>query len=548
MENILNNEDLRENVTVLDDTLNETMNNKLQTTTDNTVTAGNVVNAMLQAKMINDNTHQYVETTTTPHIEIPNQQQYVTKIPGNIEGMNIVTPLVKEGMAAPKTIDLSDLPMDDDASYSSVLGNLDDEPLTTYADDLSMRGNNNTNVHYHTELEGLNNDPVPTVKNELDFGVNFSAEEIDFSKDANTTEFSAEDALTEDVIKQSKDEENYIYHSYADQKISHRGNNSKLSFLDKISVDLKDVTITKKSPIEQVEDINAMFNNNIATFTVTCCQSGYWASMSGLTLAEKNAINNSDGGSIFQFRQKLYHTVYNKIQAMSIPKPNFNNWLKITSFNDLATLLFGIYCQTFIDNNDFDITCGKCGKTTSVTVNNQSLVEVRDRSVFEKRDEIIGTIENGEQLVANSIVHKDERIMLNESKIIVDVATPSLHDHLTLLQSSKQETLQEYADTFSAMLFISHLYMLNIRETYNTGKPAYYEIDDKARLLNILLKLSNNDGEQLENAIQEKLGKYQINYEIHNVTCSHCKSQLPGIPVDMENILFTRLNRTNTER
>lgn len=222
--------------------------------------------------------------------------------------------------------------------------------------------------------------------------------------------------------------------------------------------------------------------------------------------------------------------------------------VKITSFNDLSTLLFGIYCQTFIDNNDFDVTCGNCGKTTSVTVNNQSLIEVRDRSIYAKLDEIISNVENGEELIANSIVHKDERIMLNESKIIVDVATPSLYDHLNLLNSSKQETLQEYAETFSAMLFISHLYMLDLRETYKTNKASYYEIDDKGRLLGVLLKLTNNDGEQLEKAIENKLGKYQINYEIHNVTCSHCKTKLPGIPVDLENVLFTRINRTNTEK
>lgn len=496
MENIPNNENLTEEV-VLDDTLTKTVeNDNIENTNQENETAkAELMDKILSAK--EETVEEVVEPAATE---------------ANIKPVEEVA------------IDISDIPMDESASVSSVLGNLDDEPVIE-----------------QTVLE----EPAT---NDVDFDVDFNEEEIDFSKEAEKDDISVEDALNEDVVKQSKDEEKYIYKSYADQKISTRGNDPKLNFLDKISVDLKEVTVVKKPAIQQVDDINTLFNTNVATFTVTCCQSGYWASMSGLTLAEKNAINNSDGGSIFQFRQKLYKTVYNKIQAMSIPKPTFNNWLKITSFSDLSTLLFGIYCQTFIDNNDFDITCGKCGNTTSATVNNQSLVEVRDRSVFEKRDEIISTIENGEQLVAKSIVHKDERIILDESKIIVDVATPSLHDHLTLLQSSKQETLQDYADTFSAMLFISHLYMLDIKETYNTGHAVYYEVTDKARILSILLKLSNNDGEQLENAIQDKLGKYQINYEIHNVTCSHCKTKLPGIPVDIETILFTRLNRTNTEK
>lgn len=527
MENILNNENLTEYSGTIDDTLSNAMH---ASKTESRVENNEAVKAYL------------IEQMTATKVSAP-----TTVIENNDIGEPILHAKTHSDYQQTTSLDLSDMPIDESDSFSSVLGNLDDEPMANYTDNLSMRGNDDNDVHYHKEVP-VDNEPVSTVKNDVNFGVNFGADEIDFSQNIDSVGFSAEEALSDEVIKQSKDEEKYVYKSYADQKIAVRANNPKLSFLDNMTVDLEKITINKKSPIQQVEDINTMFNNNVATFTVTCCQSGYWASMSGLTLAEKNAINNSDGGSLFQFRQKLYHTVYNKIQSMSIPKPNFNNWLKITSFNDLSTLLFGIYCQTFIDNNDFDITCGKCGNTTSVTVNNQTLVEVRDRSVFEKRDEIIGSIENGEQLIAQSIVHKDERIMLNESKIIVDVSTPSLHDHLTLLQSSKQETLQEYADTFSAMLFISHLYMLDIRETYSTGSPSYYEIEDKARLLNILLKLSNNDGEQLENAIQDKLGKYQINYEIHNVTCSHCKTELPGIPVDMETILFTRVNRTNTEK
>jgi len=444
-----------------------------------------------------------VEVVTT--IDGGNTDHADGKIVAHVSGVNL---------------DISDIPIDEDSAYvSSVLGNLDDEPEQA------------------VESE--------TMIDEVNFGIDFNdSENIDFTKEADGVDQSVEGALKDDVVTNFRNEEKYVYHSYADNKVSTRGNNPKLAFMDKINVDLNNITITNKSPIQQAEDINLVFNSNVATFTVTCCQSGYTADMSGLTLSEKNAINNSDGGDLFQFRQRLYKTVYNKIQSMSIKKPDFNTWLKITSFNDLSTLLFGIYCQTFIDNNDFDITCGKCGKSTSVTVNNQSLIEVRDRNAFKKLDEILNSTKSGEELIATSVIHKDERIMLNDSKIVVDVATPSLYDHMVMLKISKQETLQEYADAFSAMLFISHLYMLDVKETYSTGHAVYYEVTDKPRLLNILLKLSSRDGEQLENAIEEKLGQYKIDYQIHNVTCSHCKTKLPGIPVDIETILFTRINRT----
>jgi hypothetical protein len=112
-----------------------------------------------------------------------------------------------------------------------------------------------------------------------------------------------------------------------------------------------------------------------------------------------------------------------------------------------------------------------------------------------------------------------------------------------LIKQSNPKVLREYADTFSAMLFIGHIFMLDVDTTYRTGQPTYYELTSKQDILSTLIKLSNNDGEQLESAIESKLGKYKIDYEIHNAKCSHCGNVLPNMPVDMEEILFTRIQR-----
>ena len=54
--------------------------------------------------------------------------------------------------------------------------------------------------------------------------------------------------------------------------------------------------------------------------------------------------------------------------------------------------------------------------------------------------------------------------MLNDSKIIVDVSTPSLHDHLTHLRFLIRRLYKNMLMHFSAMLFISHLYMLDLNQ------------------------------------------------------------------------------------
>lgn len=417
-----------------------------------------------------------------------------------------------------ENVDISDIAESvmamEESSISSVLGNLDEDDEDS--EEISP------SIQYL-----LNKQKENSLINEN------SIESFDDEED--DTKKGSQEAFNEEALS----EETKSYKTFENAK---RNVNSKLQFMDNIKVDLNNIILTEKPALKQIEDTNIIFESAVSTFFVTCCQSGYSATLSGLTLAEKNAINNSNL-DLFQSKQKLYKTVYNKIQTMNFAKPKFDDWLKLTSMGDWNTLLFGIYCQTFIDNNDFDITCGECGKTTSVTVDNMTLVEVKDKNIYARIEEIVGSNKTPQDLIENSILSKTTRVLLNDSKIIVDIKTPSLWDNLALIKSTNPNTLREYSDTFSAMLFIKKMYMLDVQNTYESGKPYYYEIKEKAKILDTLLQLSNNDGEQLEDLIEEKLGVYNINYEIHNCKCAHCKKTLPNIPVDMETILFTRINK-----
>jgi len=363
---------------------------------------------------------------------------------------------------------------------------------------------------------------------------------------------SEENVVKEYKAENSSEKRETYYKSYADvnkESSNDSSNNQKIAnknFLNKITVDLNNINIVDKNALKQVEDLSFVFEKSIPTFKVTCCQSGYNAALSGLTLSEKNAITNSNL-NLFESKQRLYKTIYNKIQALSFsPKPTFDEWLTLTSFGDISTLLFGIYCQTFIDNNEFDITCGNCKKVTGVTIDNQSLIEVRDKEVFGRIEDQVINATTREELQKISILGKYERILLNDSKIVVDVGSPSLWDQLSLIKRANPKLLEDYTDIFAAMLYIKNIFMLDSRTTYDTGVPHYYKITHDDRKLDILLKLSNNDGEQLETAINKALNKYRIDYEIHNVKCSNCGEKLPNIPVDIETILFTRMNRTTT--
>lgn len=350
---------------------------------------------------------------------------------------------------------------------------------------------------------------------------------------------------SEFLEEKSSTERELYYQSYAG-KIETKNRASK--FLDNMPIDLNTIEITSerdRPALKKADDLRILFDIT-PTFLVVCCQSGYRAHMAGLTLNEKNGLLNSTS-DLFDSKNRLFQTIYNKIVSMSFPKPSYNDWLKITSFSDVNTLLFGIYCQTFIDNNEFDITCNNCNKVTSVTVDNNSLVEARDKEMFgEKFNEIIANVQTIEDLKNISLLYKTNRTSLPESKLVVDIRIPSLYDYLSLLRKANPDIVSKYADSFSALMFIENMYIINTEATKREGRYIFYPETDNGRRLGILNKLSVNDGDILAEEIEDKLSKYRIGYEIHNVECMHCKQQLKNIPVDLEQILFTRLNRTRS--
>ena len=62
-------------------------------------------------------------------------------------------------------------------------------------------------------------------------------------------------------------------------------------------------------------------------------------------------------------------------------------------------------------------------------------------------------------------------------------------------------------------------------------------------LLDLLLKLSVKDGKTLEKSIEKRGKKLEITYSIKNAKCQHCGDTLEDIPIDLERLLFTRINR-----
>jgi hypothetical protein len=309
--------------------------------------------------------------------------------------------------------------------------------------------------------------------------------------------------------------------------------------LKNISIDINNIEFTEKSPLEKIDDIDFILNGK-PTFQVIANQSAYIAHMESIRLADINSLTNSSA-DIYATKQKLYKTIWSKINTTSVGKMDFKTWLKVTSFYDLPSLMYGIYCQTFPGDTTFEINCRHCHENTDVVVNNDTLITVKDEETYSKLNEIINNVTKSEELLNNSIVNKYSRTVLPTSKILVDIQTPSLWNHLELLASVDKNLVDEMQDVLGTMMFLKNIFVIDTKELQRSGKAKYYSIDDKNQIIQILRNLEVFDAKALGDAIAQRSDKYAIGYKIKNFKCSKCNNDVGEIPVDVEQLLFSQI-------
>jgi hypothetical protein len=316
----------------------------------------------------------------------------------------------------------------------------------------------------------------------------------------------------------------------------------QLTALDRIVVDLSKIEIVEKSPMLQIVDENTIFRGK-ATYQVVALQSAYVAFMSALTMRNINSIMDSNV-DLFNHKTNVYKAIHNHIEDTNLGKIGFTDWLKCTSYHDIETLEYGIYCQTFPEKNEFDVTCGSCNKKTSIVVNNETLVQAENEGlVVDRIMEVTKTVSKPEDLIGKSMVHTMDRIILPESKIVVDIYTPSLYDHLEILKNVDQKLIEQESTSISLMLFIKAMYMLDVDGSLKSGIAKYYPIVGNNKILGIISELSHKDGLFLERSIEERIRKYSVTFSVKNQKCSHCQDSLGSLPIEIEQALFTMLQR-----
>lgn len=352
--------------------------------------------------------------------------------------------------------------------------------------------------------------------------------------------FGVEDATSQQNHYQSKQELDY---------------SNVNDILSTINIDVNNVKIVDKTMVERFMDSSIEINGK-PTFETVCNQSGYTANVESLKYSDIVALENSTG-SIYASKQRLFKTVYNKINSTSIGKIDYETFLKITSLYDMASLEYGIYCQTFRTESEFIITCPHCKQQSEIKVNNKELLVYKNEEAFNNVQNILNTQAIPEEAIRNAAVNIRKRIILPQSKIMLDIKIPTLYKYLQILGSVKPSKLEDIESIVAIMIFIDKVYKIDLKQLIENHEVQYYElkymkgengeerdtIKERTEIGKIINDLEIEDSIEIQKVIQELTNTYAIEIGLKEMSCPKCNKTIDKRIIDIEQTLFFKLEQ-----
>lgn len=297
------------------------------------------------------------------------------------------------------------------------------------------------------------------------------------------------------------------------------------SIVVKVPKDKKDYLLLRKKRLEAE-----------ATYQVALPKSGYYAEMTKLSSIEiQNLALSSQTNSKYVYRQKLLRLVYDKIKNTSLGKVSFTDFLHITAESELNILLYGIYCMTYKDVNEYNITCENCNKNYNLSVHNKNLLVLevnQDANTILSIQNIITEAKTPDELMQQSFVSNLSRLQLSNG-CIFEIKEPSLYDSLDRLYKNIEE--ERFKDDIS-LGFVKFIESVMIPDE---SDDSYIKYGDFDTVYAEFKSLGDEDYYNVSECIKEISQTNRVRFGLKNIVCPHCNHKTDDqIIDDMELLVF----------
>lgn len=291
-------------------------------------------------------------------------------------------------------------------------------------------------------------------------------------------------------------------------------------------------------------------------YSVLALHSGYKANMLALHYLDKSRLNTVSE-DMYNDRHRLFRLIYDKIENMSLPKPKFEDWMKMTALSDLPPLLYGIYAASYPSSQPFDISCNKCKGKSTVPTNPESIISVYDDEAYKQVNEILNNVKTIEELLQVAPLYEQRKLPITEKRSVVVIKEPTLWDFLEMARffKGREEEFKDYDVLLERALYVRYLLIPDIALKKKTGENTMLKVSDLEIIIKFLASLEDDESTKSIDTTSEELNsKFDVRFEIPKFNCKHthtaedgssqlCKNEIGPIPLDMEQLLFFRIRR-----
>lgn len=258
-----------------------------------------------------------------------------------------------------------------------------------------------------------------------------------------------------------------------------------------------------------------------------------------LNALRKNIGNSNDINAIITSLKFIYN------HTLDANKPPFEAWCKLIRTEDIESLYFGIYKACYADTNIVARACEnkKCGKTSLINTNINSMVKFEDDEVKDKFYKIYN------RDTTTSVENTESELLQISDYFAISFSSATLYSTFLQYASLPSDITNKYSDTLNSMAYIDGFYSIN----YDTQELIPIAIKSYRNNLNktviaklkvyieILKTLTNDQYNVLTAKLNTIIQNPKVSYVYPEATCPECGAKMAEEPIDsVMRLLFTR--------
>ena len=380
------------------------------------------------------------------------------------------------------------------------------------------------------------------------------------------------DGINEDNIHDEEVEERYEKYNEAVVLIDKIGMGQAINFSDQEREKLRKVNVIKLKEVEEVslenikikrpkketraQDILRKGRNPFST-NVAAVASGYTATIRGGSSYEIISLLKEATDQVLDTEAK-WQLIYDKIETMSCGKPeSFTEWLKMTAASDYNTFLYGILVATYPDDDTITFNCNTadCKKEQfefNWKYSVRSLLRAERMSDIMK-DRFAKTVDNSYSVALSKAYAENEspmsvtrRVRLPYSEMIVELQIQSAYDliYKSISNLGGDNVDKKYAEMAVLSTSVAKILVPDMESGIDeNGNYEYYELIDAMEIVEALYTLQDKDLVILNSLVTEIYSDISFDFGLMNIECPKCHQITPYHPMEIENILFRKLQQ-----